>query len=95
MIKIINIKFKITWLSKARLDLLINEVRKFDAVLNVGSLPKRIKKFCVIRSPHVNKSSREQFEQRTSNIFKSLSFGRLEDLDVFLNQQCFGNIKYY
>ena len=28
-------------------------------------LPTRIKKFCVIRSPHVDKDSREQFEIRT------------------------------
>src|SRR3989304_3023738 len=28
-------------------------------------LPTRIRKFCVIRSPHVHKDSREQFEVRT------------------------------
>jgi small subunit ribosomal protein S10 len=28
-------------------------------------LPTRINKFCVLRSPHVNKKSREQFEIRT------------------------------
>lgn len=28
-------------------------------------LPRRIEKFCVNRSPHVNKKSREQFEIRT------------------------------
>lgn len=28
-------------------------------------LPTRIRKFCVLRSPHVDKKSREQFEQRT------------------------------
>ncbi|GJL85930.1 MAG: 30S ribosomal protein S10 [Micavibrio sp.] len=28
-------------------------------------LPNRIKKFCVIRSPHVDKKSQEQFEMRT------------------------------
>jgi small subunit ribosomal protein S10 len=28
-------------------------------------LPTRIEKFCVIRSPHVNKNSQEQFEMRT------------------------------
>ena len=28
-------------------------------------LPTRIEKFCVNRSPHVNKKSREQFEMRT------------------------------
>jgi len=28
-------------------------------------LPTRISKFCVLRSPHVDKKSREQFEIRT------------------------------
>ncbi len=28
-------------------------------------LPTRIEKYCVLRSPHVNKKSREQFEIRT------------------------------
>lgn len=28
-------------------------------------LPTRINKFCVLRSPHINKKSREQFEIRT------------------------------
>jgi small subunit ribosomal protein S10 len=28
-------------------------------------LPTRIEKFCVIRSPHIDKDSREQFEIRT------------------------------
>ncbi len=28
-------------------------------------LPTRIKRFCVLRSPHVNKNSREHFEVRT------------------------------
>ena len=30
-------------------------------------LPTRIKRFCVIRSPHVDKDSREHFEIRTHN----------------------------
>lgn len=28
-------------------------------------LPTKVEKFCVLRSPHVNKKSREQFEIRT------------------------------
>jgi small subunit ribosomal protein S10 len=34
-------------------------------VMGPVPLPTRIKKFCVIRSPHVDKDSREQFEIRT------------------------------
>ncbi len=35
------------------------------AVVGPVPLPTHIKKFCVIRSPHVDKDSREQFEIRT------------------------------
>ena len=35
------------------------------AVVGPVPLPTLIKKFCVIRSPHVDKDSREQFEIRT------------------------------
>ena len=31
------------------------------------ALPTAINKYCVLRSPHVNKKSREQFEMRTHN----------------------------
>ncbi len=34
-------------------------------VIGPVPLPTHIKKFCVIRSPHVDKDSREQFEIRT------------------------------
>ena len=35
------------------------------AVIGPVPLPTHVKKFCVIRSPHVDKDSREQFEIRT------------------------------
>jgi small subunit ribosomal protein S10 len=35
------------------------------AVAGPVPLPTEIRKFCVIRSPHVDKDSREQFEIRT------------------------------
>ncbi len=35
------------------------------AVAGPVPLPTEIKKFCVIRSPHIDKDSREQFEVRT------------------------------
>lgn len=37
------------------------------AVAGPVPLPTAIKKFCVIRSPHIDKDSREQFEIRTHN----------------------------
>ncbi|MBI1885449.1 MAG: 30S ribosomal protein S10 [Chloroflexi bacterium] len=39
--------------------------RSGAAVAGPIPLPTEIKKFCVIRSPHIDKDSREQFEIRT------------------------------
>ncbi|MEA3464948.1 MAG: 30S ribosomal protein S10 [Thermodesulfobacteriota bacterium] len=52
------------------LDMAVNEI--VDTVKRTGSrlagpipLPTVINKYCVLRGPHVNKKSREQFEIRT------------------------------
>jgi small subunit ribosomal protein S10 len=52
------------------LDLSVKEI--VDAARKTGAqvvgpvpLPTRIQKFCVLRSPHIDKKSREQFEVRT------------------------------
>jgi len=45
---------------------IVDTARKTGAkVVGPIPLPTRINKFCVLRSPHVNKKSREQFEIRT------------------------------
>ncbi len=45
---------------------IVDTARKTGAtVLGPIPLPTRINKYCVLRSPHVNKKSREQFEMRT------------------------------
>jgi small subunit ribosomal protein S10 len=45
---------------------IVNTVKKSGAsVVGPIPLPTRINKFTVLRSPHVNKKSREQFEMRT------------------------------
>ncbi|HPG58342.1 MAG TPA: 30S ribosomal protein S10 [Candidatus Wallbacteria bacterium] len=45
---------------------IVNTVKKTGAKISGPiPLPTEINKFCVLRSPHVNKDSREQFEMRT------------------------------
>jgi small subunit ribosomal protein S10 len=52
-------------LDQSALDI-VDTARKTGArVLGPIPLPTKINKFCVLRSPHVNKKSREQFEIRT------------------------------
>lgn len=57
---------------------LSNALFNSECKLNgVVSLPTKIKRFCVLRSPHVNKKSREQFEvssyKRLLDIYSSSS----------------------
>ncbi|MCD4743922.1 MAG: 30S ribosomal protein S10 [Desulfobacteraceae bacterium] len=52
-------------LDQSALDI-VDTARKTGArVIGPVPLPTIINKFCVLRSPHVNKKSREQFEIRT------------------------------
>mmetsp|Transcript_22319 Transcript_22319/g.10715 ORF Transcript_22319/g.10715 Transcript_22319/m.10715 type:complete len:103 (+) Transcript_22319:36-344(+) len=45
---------------------IIDTARKTGAkIVGPIPLPTKINKYCVLRSPHVNKKSREQFEVRT------------------------------
>ena len=39
--------------------------RTGSSVVGPIPLPTSVKKFCILRSPHVDKKSREQFEMRT------------------------------
>ena len=52
-------------LDKSASDIVDTAKRTGAVVRGPIPMPTRIKKFCVIRSPHVNKDSREQFEIRT------------------------------
>lgn len=50
---------------KATKDIVETAQRTGARVVGPIPLPTRIEKFTVLRSPHVDKTSREQFEQRT------------------------------
>ena len=43
-------------------------------VKGVVALPTKIKRFCVLRSPHVDKDSREHFEIRTHKRILDISY---------------------
>ena len=52
-------------LDQSAIDI-VDTARKTGArVVGPVPMPTKINKFCVLRSPHVNKKSREQFEIRT------------------------------
>ena len=52
-------------LDQSALDIVDTAKKTGAKIIGPIPLPTRINKFCVLRSPHVNKKSREQFEIRT------------------------------
>jgi len=53
----------------------------------VVSLPIRIKRFCVLRSPHVDKRSREHFELRMYKRFMDITTESFESLNLLLKTE--------
>lgn len=65
-----NIRIRMKSFDHAVLDMATKEIvetakRTGAQVRGPIPLPTHIKRFCVLRSPHVNKKSREHFEVRT------------------------------
>jgi len=56
-------------------------------VTGVVALPTKIKRFCVLRSPHVDKDSREHFELRLYKRFLDLTTTSPTILDVLLKTE--------
>jgi len=65
-IKITLESFDYSVLNKAMNEILSTVKRTGALISGPIPLPTSIKKFCVLRSPHVDKDSREHFEIRTS-----------------------------
>jgi small subunit ribosomal protein S10 len=53
----------------------------------IVSLPTKIKRFCVLRSPHIDKDSREHFELRLYKRFLDLSTISPAILDLLLKTE--------
>jgi small subunit ribosomal protein S10 len=61
---------------------------KTDCELNgTVALPTKIKRFCVLRSPHVDKDSREHFELRLYKRFIDLNTTSPAILDLLLKTE--------
>ncbi len=53
-------------------------------ITGVVALPTKIKRFCVLRSPHIDKDSREHFEIRIYKRFIDISINSIKNLDSIL-----------
>ena len=56
-------------------------------VNGVVALPTKIKRFCVLRSPHIDKDSREHFEVRLYKRFIDVSTNSASILDLLLKTE--------
>ena len=56
-------------------------------VNGVVALPTKIKRFCVLRSPHIDKDSREHFEVRLSKRFLDITTDSPAILDLLLKTE--------
>lgn len=56
-------------------------------ITGVVALPTRIKRFCVLRSPHVDKKSREHFELRIYKRFIDITTLSPSILDLLLKTE--------
>jgi len=68
-------------------DLRATLLRTDCKVTGIVSLPIRIKRFCVLRSPHVDKDSREHFELRLYKKFIDISTNSPTVLDLLLKTE--------
>ena len=56
-------------------------------VTGIIGLPVKIKRFCVLRSPHIDKDSREHFEVRLYKRFVDLTTQSPSVLDILLKAE--------
>jgi len=67
---------------------LMNWLSEVDCIVSgLVALPIRIKKFCVLRSPHIDKDSREHFEVRVHKRFLDITTDNPGILDPILRME--------
>ena len=71
-------------LDQAAADIVETVKRTRAQVAGPIPLPTKINKYCVLRSPHVNKKSREQFEIRTHKRLLDILDPTQETLDALM-----------
>ncbi len=81
-------QLKLKSFDHALIDLLVFLIKDIMIVLNYNDfkqvmLPSHTKKITVIRSPHIHKKSRDQFQIKTHKRFLEISFNNINTLYAF------------
>lgn len=71
-------------LDKSTQEIVLAAQRTGAQVIGPIPLPKIINKFTVLRSPHVNKKSREQFEMRTHKRLLDIASPTAQTVDALM-----------
>ena len=71
-------------LDKSTQEIVLAAQRTGATVIGPIPLPKAINKYTVLRSPHVNKKSREQFEMRTHKRLLDIASPTAQTVDALM-----------
>jgi small subunit ribosomal protein S10 len=71
-------------LDKSTQEIVLAAQRTGAAVIGPIPLPKNINKYTVLKSPHVNKKSREQFEMRTHKRLLDIANPTAQTVDALM-----------
>ena len=71
-------------LDKSTQEIVLAAQRTGATVIGPIPLPKQISKYTVLRSPHVNKKSREQFEMRTHKRLLDIASPTAQTVDALM-----------
>ena len=89
----LKLYFTLKSFNNTNINLFLNFlIKKFNNYLgykfNIIRLPKTIKKYTVLRSPHINKKAREQFEMRiyTTQIVLEINKNKVNFLPIIVNK---------
>jgi len=85
--RIFLISFDNNLINLASKELLLTLSKTECEMTGIISLPIKIKRFCVLRSPHVDKDSREHFEIRLYKRFLDISTLSASVLDFLLKTE--------
>lgn len=74
-------------LDKSTMEIVDTAKRTGASIAGPIPLPTSINKFCVLRSPHVDKKSREQFEMRTHRRLLDIMEPTQQTIDALMKLQ--------
>ena len=74
-------------LDQSTLEIVDTAKRTGASIAGPIPLPTSINKYCVLRSPHVNKKSREQFEMRTHRRLLDILEPTQQTIDALMKLQ--------